>query len=129
MGAAIEPRRQPIHSDRRSDREVLQACFRQAPVATRAQPKGADTLGERPFNPRPFVLLCLPLLRALLLPDGLEGLMLALWAQRHMAWGSLRFGTSGTARTIPTGCMGTLDADDRMLPAILARAPRGARLA
>jgi hypothetical protein len=37
--------------------------------------------------------LCLPLLCALLLPDSLEKLMLALGAQRHMAWCSLRFGT------------------------------------
>ena len=93
MGAAIEPRRQPINIDRRGSREVLQACFRQAPVATLAQPKGADALGERSFNPRPFVILCLPLLRALLLPDGLEDLRLVLRTQRHMAWCGLRFGT------------------------------------
>jgi hypothetical protein len=45
MGAAIEPRRQTINIDRRSYREVLQACFRQAPVATRTQPKGMDAYG------------------------------------------------------------------------------------
>jgi len=44
MGAAIEPRRQPINIDRRSYREVLQACFRQAPVTTLPQPKSADAL-------------------------------------------------------------------------------------
>ena len=93
MGAAIEPRRQAINIDRRSYREVLQACFRQASVATLPQPKRADALGERSFNPRPFVILCLPLRRALLLPDGLEDLMLGLWAPRHMAGCRLCFGT------------------------------------
>jgi hypothetical protein len=93
MWATIEPRRQTINIDCRSYREVLQARFRQAPVATLTQPKGADALGERPFNPRPFVILRFPLLRTLLLPDGLEDLMLTLWAQSHMAWCSLRFGT------------------------------------
>ena len=93
MGMAIEPRRQPINIDRCSYREVLQACFRQAPVATLTQPKSADALGERSFNPRSFVILGFPLFRALLLPEVLEDLMLALWAQRHMAWSGLRFGT------------------------------------
>jgi transposase len=40
-----------------------------------------------------LVILGFPLFRALLLPDGLEGLMFTLWAQRHMAWCGLRFGT------------------------------------
>ena len=93
MRAAVEPRCQPLNIDRRSYREVLQACFRQASVTTLSQPKRADALGERSFNPRSFVILGFPLCRALLLPDGLEDLMLALWAQRHMAWGGLRFGT------------------------------------
>ena len=80
MWATIEPRRQPINIDCRGYREVLQARFRQAPVATLTPPQGADALGERPCNPCPFVLLCLPLLWALLLPHGLEDLMLALGA-------------------------------------------------
>jgi hypothetical protein len=93
MRAAIEPRRQPINIERCGYREVLQARFRQASVATLPQSKGTDTLGERPFNARPCVLLCFPLLRTLLLPDSLEHLMLALWTQRHMAGCRLRFRT------------------------------------
>jgi hypothetical protein len=50
MWTTIEPRRQPINIDCHSYREVLQACFRQAPVATLTQPKGADALREGPFN-------------------------------------------------------------------------------
>jgi len=93
MRAAVEPRCQPLNIDRRSYREVLQARFLETPVSTLPQPKGTDTLRERPFNACPFVILRFPCLCALLLPDGLEDLMLALWAQRHMAWGGLRFGT------------------------------------
>ncbi len=59
VGAAIEPCCQPINIDRCSYREVLQARFRQAPVAALTQPKSAGALGERPFNPCPFVILAL----------------------------------------------------------------------
>ena len=93
MGAAIEPRCQPIHMDRRSSREVWQARFRQAPVATLTYPKGAAPLRKGPCNPCPFVILGLPRLCAVLLPDSVEELMLALGAQCHMAWCRLRFGT------------------------------------
>jgi len=59
VGAAIEPCCQPINIDRCSYREVLQARFRQAPVVALTQPKSAGALGERPFNPCPFVILAL----------------------------------------------------------------------
>ena len=71
MWTAIEPRCQTINIDRRGDREVLQARFRQAPVATLPQPKGTDALRERPFNACPFVIVRFPCLCALLLPYGL----------------------------------------------------------
>src|SRR5215510_6163128 len=124
MGAAIAPRRQPITMDRRSAREVLQACVRQAPGAILTPPQGAEALGECPFRPRPFVLWGLPLCRAWLLPDGVEALRRTLWAPRHRAWGGLHFGPSGTSCPGPIGCMGALDAADRRRPALLAGAPR-----
>ena len=129
MWTTIEPRRQTINIDCRGYREVLQARFRQAPVATLPQPKGADALGECPFNPRSFVILGFPLFGTLLLPDSWEDLMLALGAQRHMAWRRLRFGTYQTSLTVSTVFIGELDADNRILPSVLARAPRGTRFA
>src|SRR5262249_33748611 len=82
-----------------------------------------------PCNLRPFVLWGFPRLRPLLLPDGVENLRRALGAPRHMAWRRLRFRTSETSLTVPTGFIGALDADTRRRPSGLARTPRGTRCA
>ena len=90
MWTTIEPRRQAINIDCRGCREVLQTHFWQAPGATLRPPQGAGALGEGPCNPRPFGILGFPLLRTVLLPDGLEDRRLALGTQRPMAWRRLR---------------------------------------
>ena len=61
MRATIEPRGQTLNVDCGIYREVLQARFGQAPVATLTQPKGADVLREDPFNAYSFIVLAFPL--------------------------------------------------------------------
>src|SRR5215471_12806798 len=51
--ALIEPCHNPIDIDRGGDGDVLHVGLRQAPISGPAQAKGTDSLGERPFDPRP----------------------------------------------------------------------------
>lgn len=80
MGAAIKPDGQPLNIERRGDRQVLEAGVGQAPRATVPQPERPDALGERPFHASPRGVWRVPRRRVVLLPYGLEGLMLGVRA-------------------------------------------------
>src|SRR6267142_5941879 len=93
--ALVEPRDNAVDIDRGSDRNVLQVGLRHAPIPGPAQAKGANPLGERPFDAGP------PLIELLALLAGRPGLRrlqrLILLLGRQSQPSARVFGT-GTAR-------------------------------
>src|SRR6266478_1297541 len=104
--ARVEPRDNAVDIDRGSDRNVLQVGLRHAPIPGPAQAKGANPLGERPFDAGP------PLIELLALLAGRPGLRrlqrLILLLGRQAQPSACVFGT-GTGRshgTRPTRVLG-----------------------
>src|SRR2546427_10109177 len=66
--ALVEPRDNAVDIDGGGDRDVLHVGLRQGPIPGPSQAKGADSLGERPFDAGP------PLIELLALLAGIPGL-------------------------------------------------------
>src|SRR5262245_8349674 len=126
MWGAIQPRCEALNIDRRRCREMLQASFCQAPIATLTQPKSSDPLGERPCNPCPFIVPGFPSRGGLLLPGCLEGVMRALRPDREMPCSGFRLGTPGALYTLATVLRSKLDTDHRIVPGVQVGNPRRA---
>jgi hypothetical protein len=124
MWPAIEPRCESVDIDRRSCGEVLEPSFRQSHLSAVPQPKGADTLRERPFNTSTLHVFGLPCCGVLLVPERLQRLVFVLQFQGHMARVRLRLGTWFPRLTVPTILLRALDTDNRMLPPIVPCTPR-----
>ena len=124
MWPAIEPRCESVDIDRRSYGEVLEPSFRQSHIPAVPQPKGTNTLRERPFNTGALRVLRLPFCGVLLLPERLQRLVFVLRFQGHMAWVRLRLGTLFSRLTVPTILIRELDTDNRIVPPIVLCTPR-----
>src|SRR5438132_4018897 len=100
--ARVEPRDNAVNIDRSGDRDVLQVGLRHAPIAGPSQPKGADSLRERPFDAGP------PLRELVALLAGGPGLrrfqrlVLVLGRQPQPSARVLGTGTAGPDGTRPT---------------------------
>ena len=79
--ALVEPRDNAVDIDRGGDRDVLQVGLRHAPIPGPAQAKGADPLGERPFDTRAARILPLALLTGIPGLGRLQRLVLRPWVE------------------------------------------------
>src|SRR6059058_3494690 len=100
--ALVEPRDNAVDIDGGGDRDVLHVGLRHAPISGPSQPKGADSLRERPFDAGP------PLIELLALLAGRPGLrrcqrlVLVLGRQPQPSARVLGTGTAGPHGTRPT---------------------------
>src|SRR5438105_9690661 len=109
--ALVEPRDKAVNIDRSGDRDVLHVGLRHAPISGPSQPKGADSLRERPFDAGP------PLIELVALLAGRPGLrrfqrlVLVLGRQPQPSARVLGTGTVGPHGTPPARVFGEFHND------------------
>src|SRR5438093_3859120 len=109
--ARVEPRDNAVDIDRSGNRDVLQVGLCHAPISGPSQPKGADSLRERPFDAGP------PLIELLALLAGRPGLrrgqrlVLLLGRQPQPSARVLGTGTVGPHGTPPARVFGEFHID------------------
>src|ERR671933_189970 len=100
--ALVEPRHKAVDIDRGGDGDVLHVSLRQAPISGPSDAKGANPLGERPFDASP------PFIALLALLTGRPGLrrchclVLVLGREPQPSTPVLGTGTAGPHGTRPT---------------------------
>src|SRR5262252_6013401 len=109
--ARVEPRDQAVDIDGGGDRDVLQVGLRHAPVPGPAQAKGADPLGERPFDAGPPLIALLTLLARSPGLCRVQRLILVLGREPQPSPRVLGTGTAGPHRTRPTRMLVEFDND------------------
>src|SRR5215831_5080719 len=76
--ALVEPRDNAVDIDGGGGRNVLQVGLRHTPIPDPAQAKGADPLGECPFDAGPLLIQLLALCTGIPHPSGFQRLVLVL---------------------------------------------------
>src|SRR5262249_14970678 len=111
QGLISEPGDHPDDIHRHGCEEVLEVRTRQAAVATLAQSKAPDALGEAALDARPSSIFLFELGRLLALAGGLHRVMVGLGADSELAWSIFGRRTHLTGRTGATG--GLIKADPK----------------
>src|SRR6266545_6473609 len=101
-GALVEPRHNAVDMDGGGGRDVLHVGLRYAPIPGPSQAKGADPLGERPFNAGPLLIELLALLARRPGLRRLQRLVLVLRWEPQPSPRVLGPGTGGPHGTRPT---------------------------
>ena len=114
QGLTAEPSDHPDDIHRGGREELLEVRARSAKVPTPAQIEAARALRESTLDPCPQRILRSELRCLLALPGGLECLMVDLWADRQLAWGSSRRGTGEAGGACATRGPVEPDANDRV---------------
>jgi hypothetical protein len=129
MWPAIEPRCESVDIERRSCGKVWEPSFGQSHIPAVPQPKGTNTLRERPCNTGTLRVFRWPCCGVLLVPERLQRLMFVLRLQGHMARVRLRLGPLLPRLTVPPILLRELDTDNWIVPPIVPCTPRGAGVA
>ena len=79
--ALVEPRDNTVNIDGRGSRDVLQVRFRQPPIPRAAEPKRADPLRKRAFDPCAASVLPLALITRIPSLGGVQRLRLRPWVE------------------------------------------------
>ena len=79
--ALVEPRDNTVEIDGRGGGDVLQVRFREPPIPRAAEPKRADPLGERAFDPCAAPVLPLALVTRIPGLGGVHRLVLRPWVE------------------------------------------------
>src|SRR5207245_8861977 len=128
-GALGEPRDNAVNIDRSGDRDVLQVGLRHAPISGPSQPKGADSLRERPCDAGPALIELVALLAG---RPGLrrgQRLVLVLGRQPTPSARVLGTGTVGPYGTLPARVFGECHNDGATTLPAAVLPPRGRHVA
>src|ERR1051326_5715824 len=127
--ARVEPRDNAVNIDRGGNRHVLHVGLRHAPIPDPAQAKGADPLGEGPFDAGPPLIELLAFLTRRPGLRRLQRLGLVVGRQPQAPPSVLIPGTAGPYGTRPTRVLVEFDHDGATAMPTSMLPPRDRRVA